>query len=263
MKGIDIHLNKNQNNDYLIKFNNITTPEVIQPELYIQNCFTNNINNQNTQIELVNDGFYKLSSPTIKTINFKSYDINKIKDIYCTSLNDIQILKLFVTIIDNYGVVDDFSILTNSMYQIKRDDISGMVIIKISFNDIKLIGAFFGFKKVDNNFDELDASKTAYNIIPEELDDKKIRDIFISNDFSESVIKESLFEIIDFDNFNGISKLKITNGQLMNRVYKIKNLQPYYIKVKDKIDKKYLFKISSNINIDELKNHYLDVSTEF
>lgn len=263
VNGIEIYLNKNENNKYLIQFTKLSTNEIIENDLYLQGCEVNEINHLNSQLTKNDNGFYELNAPTIKDIHFKKYDGSKINNVYPTSLTDLEVLRMFVTLIDSYGCVDDYDLLIPTMYQIKKDDINGQINVDIDADGIKLNKTFGGFKIIDTQSNELDASKLAYNLIAEELDNKKINEIFIANGYSESIMQNTEFKVNSFDNLKGVANIEIVNGLLGNHLYIIKNLQPYYIKIKDSIDKKYLSNISPSINIDELRNRYLDISTEF
>lgn len=263
-QGINIYLNKNENNNYLFKLDEITVPEIISNDTYIDGCKTTNINNEYSQIKDIDNGFYELLAPSIKEINFRSSVSDSIKYIYPTSLGDLEILKLFVTLTDNYGLVDDYSLLTPAVYEIQRDDLNGEVIIMINVNNVNLYKTFSGFKKANDQANNLDASKIGYNIITKELDDRIIRKIFIVNGFSENIINDSSFEIInpndDIDNYVNV---QITNGTLVNHKYLITGIQPYYLDLKKSIDKKYLSMKPSSVDVNKLRQKYLDISNEF
>lgn len=261
--GVDIHLNKNQNDKYLVQFSSIKTLEIVEPDLYIQECKTSNIDNTNQQIEHNDNNFFELLSPSIENIKFKNFDADKLKDIYPSSLSDISVLQTFLTLIDSYGGVDNYSLLTNQMYQIKRNDLDGEITINVDVNDIHLNKTFNCFKRADEQTYELDASKVAYNIVPEELNGNRIGDIFLANGFSGSVVNDLCFDVIGKDNVTGVANIKITKGLLLDKIYEIKNLQPYFIAIKKNINKKYLQINPSEVNVDELKRDYLEISNEF
>jgi hypothetical protein len=263
LNGFDLHLNKNQNNKYLFQLINVSCLEISTPELFIQRSSTKNITNGSLQIGLTDNNFYELLPPKIANIEFKNSDSSNLNNIYPSSLDDMEIFRMFVTLIDTYGMRDDYSLLTNDMYQIQRDDVNGTIEININVDNIRINKIYDGFKRTTNQSYELDASKAAFNIIPDELDNEEINEIFIANGFSQPIVQSSTFKVMDIDDIKGIANIKITSGPLMDKCYKIANLQPYYIKVKDKIDKKYLTINPSKIDTQSLKSNYLDISNEF
>ena len=168
-----------------------------------------------------------------------------------------------MTLIDTYGKTDDYSLLTNEMYAIQRNDFDGNITININVDNFHLSQTFDGFKQANSQSHELDASKVAFNIIASELSNAKINNILVANGFSQNIINDSSFDIKNIDDITGSALITATNGPLSNTSYKIINLQPYYIRLKDNIPKKYLIGKPSDIDIGVLKERYLDISNEF
>jgi hypothetical protein len=263
INGEDIHLNKNQNDKYLIQFLNISTQEINTPEIYIQENSTDTITQNNKQIKETDNHFFELSKPTIQNIFFKEPDVSQTQKFYPSSLSDEEILRTLVEVVDNYGSGGDYSLIENSMYKIIRDDANGSINIQIDAGDIHLKKTFQIFKKSNELPLELDASKTAYNIIGDELNNENVEEIFLNNGYSKSLVDNLNFSVSSINDTEGTANIKVVKGNLKDKEYLIKNLQPYFIKVKDNIKRNYLKIKPSNVNKSNLKDRYLDISNEF
>jgi hypothetical protein len=177
---------------------------------------------------------------------------------------------MFVTLIDSYKHIGNFSMLDRENYQIQRDEYQGTITIIIYLDNEIFAKTIFGFKKAEIHFDNIDGAKGPYGLVPSDLNNHLIKDILIANKIDPYLVEIAQFEVLNVDNEKGQSEILIASvsdkklePQMLNQIFHIINLQPYYIKQVNNLSMDISKMRPSDIKTSEFRKNFIQMSDEF
>jgi hypothetical protein len=270
-EDITVPLFADQINQYKFQLQSIKSKEINTYDTYIQGGSTTKvkINDANISID-ENTNTYLINKPTIVDAQFKDGSDSEKKYLYPCQLDDQQVFNMFVTLIDSYKNIGNYSMLSSDQFRIDRNEFNGTIDVYLFFGDNILHHRIENFKKANVDFLNIDGSKYQYNLTPPDLDNNTIKQILIANDFDPYIANICNYEIIMNDNENGKSEVMITlvkdheyENQLIGKKFTINKLQKYYIQQSQNIPSNLLKLKPSEIRISDFKQKFIVMSDEF
>jgi hypothetical protein len=261
----------NTKGEYQFQLQSIRSHEVNNYDTYIQSGNTSKlkINDSNVSLD-EKTNTYQIDTPKITEAIFKDDSLINKSHLYPCQLTDEQVFNMFITLIDSYKNIGNFSMLNTNQYQIERDEFKGTIDIDLFFNDEIVHHQINGFKCASENFLNIDGSKYQYDLIANDLNNNIIKQILIFNDIDPYLVEICNFKILANDNENGKSEITIENvankkyeSELINKIFVINKLQNYYIKQANDIPLSLLKLKPSDIKMSDFKQKFIVMSDEF
>ncbi|MDR0674864.1 MAG: hypothetical protein LBF36_01190 [Mycoplasmataceae bacterium] len=264
--GVDILVGQKDNNICKFRLDSLVSNELDTNDLYIGSQIINKFNLNTDLIKNDDNNIYEIDKPIVTKVQFKNNDPIYNRNYSVNEISNNELLKEYIILKTNYDELGDWTLLNKDQYKITRNQHNATIKISVFLDDNTFEYTYDGFKTASIVIKDIDGSISVNNLIADDLNNEKIRELIKLNGIQSSLIESMTFSIQTLDDYKGTATICIKESpeeDYLNKTFEIFNLKPYFIEQNKKINNLILKKKPSEISENEFKNNFIKMSDEF